>query len=76
MPDTVFQVLTKRAMTLKRFVSERYRQVISAHNWLGVSVEDNRVRCRVDGLPRLKGTAGRTILIEVEHRAVRNLPTI
>jgi len=58
-PQTIMQVLTKRPMTLKRVISERYKgRGVPAHIWLGVSVEDNRVHGRVDELRRLKDMVG------------------
>ncbi|HTE37506.1 MAG TPA: DUF5131 family protein [Reyranella sp.] len=58
-PKTIFQLLTKRPMTLRRIVEERYKASgVPAHIWLGVSVEDNRVRGRVDQLRGLKDSVG------------------
>lgn len=58
-PATVFQVLTKRPMTLRRYVEARYRAGVPANVWLGVSVEDDRVRGRIDALRRLKDAVGK-----------------
>jgi protein gp37 len=44
-PNTIFQILTKRAGRMRRFITERYGQTgVPAHFWLGVTCEDNRVR--------------------------------
>ena len=58
-PAAVFQVLTKRPITLRRYIEARYRgRGVPAHLWLGVSVEDDRVRGRIDALRRLKDAVG------------------
>ena len=58
-PAAVFQVLTKRPITLRRYIEARYRgRGVPAHLWLGVSVEDDRVRSRIDALRRLKDAVG------------------
>lgn len=67
-PDTIFQALTKRAMTMRRFITERYKgDGVPDHLWLGVSAEDNLVRGRIDTLRRLKGDVGNfTAFLSVE----------
>lgn len=58
-PRTVFQILTKRPMTLRRYIEARYGgRGVPSHLWLGCSVEDNRVRGRIDMLRRLKDAVG------------------
>lgn len=58
-PLTICQVLTKRPMTLRAVIEERYKtKGVPANIWLGVSVEDNRVRGRIDDLRRLKDSVG------------------
>lgn len=58
-PETVFQVLTKRQLTLRRFLGERYgKRGIPAHLWHGVSVEDDRVAMRIDMLRTIKDECG------------------
>lgn len=58
-PGTVYQVLTKRGMTLRRYVADRYTGgSVPPNLWLGVSVEDDRVRGRIDMLRRLKDDVG------------------
>lgn len=59
MPFTVFQVLTKRAMTLRRYADMRWKgKGVPRNVWLGASVEDNRVKGRIDILRRLKESVG------------------
>jgi protein gp37 len=58
MPETVFQILTKRAMTMGRFIAERYKAGVPSNLWLGASVENNQVRGRIGQLRRLKDTVG------------------
>lgn len=67
-PRTIFQVLTKRPMTLRRYIEARYgNRGIPAHLWFGASVEDNRVKGRVDMLRRLKDACGEfTAFLSVE----------
>ena len=51
----VFQVLTKRAMTMRRYIERRYGgRPMPRHIWLGASVEDNKVRGRIDTMRALK----------------------
>ncbi len=58
-PWTIYQVLTKRPMTLRRYAEARWQAAgVPANVWLGVSVEDNRVRGRIDQLRRLKDSVG------------------
>ncbi len=58
-PRTIFQILTKRPMTLRHYVERRYKASgVSANVWLGASVEDNRVRHRIDILRALKDAVG------------------
>lgn len=67
-PETVFQVLTKRPMTMRRYAEARWKAGgVPANVWLGVSVEDNRVRGRIDQLRRLKDAVGAfTAFLSVE----------
>jgi protein gp37 len=59
MEETVFQVLTKRPMTMRRYIETRYKaRGVPRNLWLGVSVEDSRVRMRLDLLRRLKDAVG------------------
>lgn len=47
----VFQVLTKRSSSLRRYVNDRYRNGSApAHIWLGVSVEDRQSLIRLKHL--------------------------
>ena len=70
MPHSIFQVLTKRAMTLGRYIDRRYKangRRVPHHIWLGVSAEDNRVAARLRMLRRLKQDAGGfTAFVSVE----------
>ncbi len=66
-PNTIFQVLTKRPMTLRRYISSTYRAGLPRNIWLGVSVEDNKVRGRVDILRRMADDIGNfTSFLSVE----------
>ena len=68
-PQTVFQVLTKRAMTLGRYIGKRFDRgrKVPPHIWLGVSVENNTVKQRLDVLRRMKHEVGEfTAFISVE----------
>ncbi len=61
--DTVFQVLTKRGMTMRRYVEARYQdRTVPDHIWFGVSAEDSRVRGRLDTLRAMKQSLGGCIL--------------
>ena len=52
-PRHTFQVLTKRAERMKRYINLRYANEPCPKNiWLGVSVEDERVAWRADMLRR------------------------
>ena len=52
-PRHTFQVLTKRAERMRRYVNSRYPNTpCPEHIWLGVSVEDERVGWRADMLRR------------------------
>jgi protein gp37 len=52
-PRHTFQVLSKRAERMMRYVNRRYPDApCPAHVWLGVSVEDERVGWRADMLRR------------------------
>jgi protein gp37 len=56
---TVFQVLTKRHVTLRRYVAARYHdRGVPPHLWLGVSVEDSPRGIRLEELRRLKAEVG------------------
>ncbi|MCB9948801.1 MAG: DUF5131 family protein [Rhodospirillaceae bacterium] len=58
-PDAIFQILTKRPQRMLAYALARWRDAgVPANVWLGVSVEDNRVRRRIDDLRRLKAAAG------------------
>ncbi len=54
--DTVFQLLTKRPGVAQRYVRRRYGENGKApsHLWFGVSVEDNRVKKRIEVLRDMK----------------------
>ena len=53
--QTIFQILTKRPGPMRRFLRERYgNRATPAHLWFGVSVEDNRVKKRIDLLRAAK----------------------
>jgi 2'-5' RNA ligase len=55
----MFQILTKRPMTMKRYCAERFgQQKIPNNLWLGTSVEDNRVAGRIDQLVQMKELHG------------------
>lgn len=59
MPNTIWQALTKRAMTLRRFVRDRYQgRGVPDNLWLGASVENNTVRGRIGLLRNLKAEVG------------------
>lgn len=49
-----YQILTKRSSLMERFVNEHYRSMrdarCSSHIWLGVSVEDEAAKVRIDHL--------------------------
>jgi protein gp37 len=66
--SAVFQILTKRHMTMRRYIERRYHGIpIPRHIWLGVSCEDNRVRGRLDALRRMKDAMGDfTAFVSVE----------
>jgi protein gp37 len=65
--DTVFQVLTKRPMTMARYIDNRYAgRRVPEHIWLGVSVEDNRVRGRIDTLRALKSRVPCVLFLSIE----------
>lgn len=52
-PRHTFQVLSKRAERMMRYINNRYSsEACPSHIWLGVSVEDERVGWRVDMLRR------------------------
>lgn len=63
-PQTVFQILTKRPMTMRRYLEGRYGQggprqgPIPENLWFGASVEDNRVKQRIDILRQIKLSLG------------------
>lgn len=53
----VFQVLTKRSSRMRSFINRRYpRSAAPPHIWLGVSVEDERRRSRIDHLRSTQAT--------------------
>ena len=57
--DAIFQILTKRPDRMLAYALARWGDTgVPANVWLGVSVEDNRVRGRVDALRRLKAALG------------------
>lgn len=59
MRNTVFQILTKRPMSLRRYAERRWTATGVPDNiWLGVSVEDNRVAGRIGQLARMKDAIG------------------
>ena len=58
-PQVIIQILTKRPVRMRKLIVERYRGgAFPPHLWLGVSVEDNRVKARVNFLRRLKDQVG------------------
>jgi protein gp37 len=58
-PTTIFQILTKRAGRMRRFITDRYGSGrVPAHLWLGVTCEDNRVKRLLDILRATKDRAG------------------
>lgn len=59
MPDTIFQILTKRPMTLRRYIERRFAgRAVPDNLWLGVSVEDNAVADRIGFLRAMKDRLG------------------
>lgn len=64
----VFQILTKRPMTMARYVERRYAKAgrVPDHIWLGASVEDNRVKGRIDTLRHLKAIVPCTLFLSIE----------
>lgn len=63
----VFQVLTKRLMTMRRYIERRYGEGrMPRHIWLGASVEDNRVRGRIDTMRALKEQHDAVTFLSVE----------
>lgn len=66
-PDTVFQILTKRPARMRKVIAERYKNGLPAHFWLGVSVEDDRVKGRLNIVRRLKDQVGEfTLFVSIE----------
>lgn len=60
----VFQVLTKRSAILKRYVSSRYAaRAVPAHIWLGVSLENDQQKSRVEHL-RMANITTRFLSVE------------
>jgi protein gp37 len=58
-PDTIFQVLTKRPVRMRKIMADRYgNSGVPAQIWLGVSIEDNRVAARMKVMRRLKDQVG------------------
>lgn len=56
---TIFQVLTKRAMTLRKYIAKRYaHRRVPPNIWLGVSAENDVVRSRIGVLQQLKDIIG------------------
>lgn len=54
-PLTIYQILTKRPGVMQRFLRDRYgNRPTPRHLWFGVSVEDNRVKKRIDVLRAAK----------------------
>jgi protein gp37 len=63
----VFQVLTKRPMTMRRYIERRYGEgPMPRHIWLGASVEDNKVRGRIDTMRALKEQHDAVTFLSVE----------
>jgi protein gp37 len=64
----VFQILTKRPMTMARYIAARYGAGgrVPDHIWLGVSVEDNRVASRIDTMRALKASVPHTLFLSIE----------
>ncbi|WP_427451780.1 DUF5131 family protein [Litorimonas sp. WD9-15] len=60
----VFQVLTKRSSIMRKFVNDRYGKTgAPAHIWLGVSVEDDAHKGRIE---HLRGTNAKARFISFE----------
>ena len=58
-PKTIFQILTKRPVRMRKKIAERYRgRGVPRNFWLGVSTEDNRVAARLNVVRRLKDQVG------------------
>lgn len=55
-PDKIFQILTKRGGKARRFLVDRYGSAgaIPDHFWIGMTVEDNRVKKLLEILRDLK----------------------
>lgn len=68
MRETIFQVLTKREAILARYITTRYKgRGVPRNLWLGASVENNRVRRRIDALRNIKDQVGEfTAFLSVE----------
>lgn len=68
LPLTVFQILTKRPLTLERYLDGRYAgRGVPPHLWHGVSAGINRAARRLDVLRRLKDRLGPfTAFVSVE----------
>lgn len=66
--QAVYQVLTKRPMTMARYIRARYGHAgkVPDHIWLGASVEDNKVRGRIDTLRTLKVDLPCTLFLSIE----------
>ncbi len=61
-PDTIFQVLTKRQIRMRRLLVDRYGSTGAPANiWFGVSTEDNRVAGRLHILRTIKERTGGTM---------------
>ena len=65
--EAIFQILTKRPITLARYIDRRYpKQRVPFNIWLGVSCEDNRVKQRLRMLRMLKADHDFTAFVSVE----------
>lgn len=76
----VYQALTKRADRLRRYINKRYpNEPCPSHVWLGVSVEDERVKWRADMLrdtnASIRWISAEPLLGSLNpRRAVQNVP--
>ncbi|GAB6051482.1 phage Gp37/Gp68 family protein [Magnetospira thiophila] len=57
-PHTIFACLTKRPMRLRDYGERRWGNGVPKNVWLGVSVESDRERGRIDAIRHLKEAVG------------------
>jgi len=58
-PDTVFQILSKRPVRARKIIVDRYgNSGVPDNLWFGFSVEDNRVKGRIDIMRKIKDRVG------------------